>query len=439
MKSGSKILYVMFLILCIFVVGAGLYLFLDTDNTEYKLVLKGFVNSSVEYGSDYADPFVLATINGVDASDQVIVEGIVDTYSPGEYLITYTLNTKKVIRKVTVNELRESSANIEGDASISVVYTISSLESTNEDIEITFEIYGSSYSSSSFYTEVFTEKSFTKTIEQNGEYEFIFYDKNNKTKTLKLEINNIDKETPVGSCTLRNTRDSSIITVDAKDASGIDYYSYNGKVYSDNVITITKEDNDNKLLQDVDGLLVYDKLGNSVQISCELKTDGMILIGDSRFVGIKEALKSNNIDSNSKNVYLVAKGGEYYKWFVNNAIGEVNKILESNKDKSFTILNNLGVNGLGEYYQKTDYFDRMNELMDGEWTGNKVGYISVNPWNSSNNTKIETFNALAKKTMKSGLYCDTYNNLTCYKSGELHYSSSCNLEIYNYIVDKCWF
>lgn len=438
-EASNKIFYILGSILIVIIIAVAVSLYITKTQNSYKLILKGFASSSVEYGSDYEDPFVLATIGKKDASDKVIVEGKVDTYKPGEYIIKYTLGPKSVIRKVQVLELKESSADITGNANIAVIYTISSLELTNENIEVSFEIEGSQYSETVFKEESITNRRFSKKIEENGEYEFTFYDKDNKTKTLKLDINNIDKEPPTATCVLKNANGVSKITVDAKDPAGIESYKYNDQVYSEGSIEIKKEDNDGKLLLSVKDLVVTDKAGNEKNISCELKTDGLILIGDSRFEGTVSHLKAAKIDYTARGVTYVAKSGEYYTWFIKTAIGKVNEILKANPDKSYTILNNLGVNALDTYYNKTDYFDKMNELMDGDWNGNKVGYISVNPWNSSKNPKIEEFNKLAQKTMKSGLYCDTYTPLTCHKSGDLHYSSSCNIEIYNYIVDKCWF
>ena len=80
----------------------------------------------------------------------------------------------------------------------------------------------------------------------------------------QITINNIDREVPSGSCTGSYGSGISQINIKANDNIGISKYVLNGTTYTTNSIRLNEE------LRSVN-VTIYDKAGNSKNISCDLQ------------------------------------------------------------------------------------------------------------------------------------------------------------------------
>lgn len=190
---------------------------------------------------------------------------------------------------------------------------------------------------------------------------------------------------------------------------------------------------------------VVDKTDNNSNGSNENSTKNkVIFVGDSRFVGMKDATGSDDT--------YVADIGKGYDWFVSTAVPRVNSIIQNSK-KTYTIFIGLGINdaiynGVNEEQVKK-YVDKINDLTTGSWSKHKVVFVSVNPKVGSgsyahiSNEAIKKFNV----SMKAGLnnkvaYCDTYNGIgeskfQAVSNGEIHYTGETYKMIYQYMMSRC--
>lgn len=155
----------------------------------------------------------------------------------------------------------------------------------------------------------------------------------------------------------------------------------------------------------------------------------MILVGDSRFVGLKSVVGDQ--------ATVIAKGAQGYKWFVNTAIDEVNRVAKPGD----TIVVGLGVNDLPNVDK---YIQKMNELTSGIWNKYTVKYLSVNPVDDDvcrqigylvTNAEIVKFNEKAKKNLKNIAWIDTYDKvMAMMPTGTfdgVHYTNQVNHLLWN--------
>ncbi len=173
-----------------------------------------------------------------------------------------------------------------------------------------------------------------------------------------------------------------------------------------------------------------------------------IFIGDSRTVQMCAHLTGNwtkcqydlikDAYYNNNDIYI-AQGNMGYIWLVDEAIPEVNKILDSHPNERYNIISNLGVNGLTYI---NSYISKYKELANGRWKNHNLIIVSVNPVKGSYShmtNDIISFN----NNLKSGLsdvanisYCDTYSKIVNnFSSGDgLHYLPNTSKDIYNAIL-----
>ena len=177
----------------------------------------------------------------------------------------------------------------------------------------------------------------------------------------------------------------------------------------------------------------------------------IVVVGDSRMSLIeddKDMVKPANL-------MFVAKSGMKIDWLENDALPEVNHILE-NKNFKYHIVVNMGVNDLDNEEYKGDeiaeeYFKLYSELAK-ENPDLDVYVLSVNPIddelikqkknNHRTTKKIKLFNTtiqkeLAKSNLDNMHYCDSYNSINFETYDGLHYTKDTNKRIINYINNNC--
>lgn len=152
-----------------------------------------------------------------------------------------------------------------------------------------------------------------------------------------------------------------------------------------------------------------------------------IFIGDSRMVGMDNAVDDDSI--------YIAKVGEGYNWYKEYAEEILEKTIESNSDKSLSVIFNLGVNDL-EDAQK--YVAAVNEL-SAKYSNVRFSYMSVNPVGVTTitNEQIKIFNNTLQTMLDNKVnYIDTYTYLMAkgYNTVDgLHYTDETYRVIHDYV------
>ena len=194
---------------------------------------------------------------------------------------------------------------------------------------------------------------------------------------------------------------------------------------------------------------VYDPAGGNIPEDIGNETDerGRIFIGDSRFNGMQRSVTIG--DGN----IAICKGGEYFTWFMDEAIPELRKVLA--KNPYYKVIINMGLNdcanncaGWTAYYVN-DYIDLLNQLVkqypvtefyfasigytDGMYSGSrrKYGPEELRPF-------IDTFNAMMCVQCDAG-YIDLgehLNEVQAKTADGVHYGKEVNQQIFDYLMLK---
>lgn len=225
-------------------------------NESVKLTLIGKATVYLPKGSTYTDVGAKAVDKkDGDISDKIVVDNKVDINTPGEYEIKYSI--KKDNQEVTVTR---KIIVFNFDMTISA----SNNNSTNKDITLNVKVNSDKFGYLILPNgEKVNKTAYNYTVSQNGTYEFSAYSEYGIYLKKKFIVNNIDKESPTGTCSGTYGNGTSNIIIDARDNTGISKYVVNNNSYTTNNIIINKE------MSSVN-VIVYDKAGNFTNISCGL-------------------------------------------------------------------------------------------------------------------------------------------------------------------------
>ena len=175
-----------------------------------------------------------------------------------------------------------------------------------------------------------------------------------------------------------------------------------------------------------------------------VKNYPVLFIGDSRTVGMKQALQYARYDLS--NHEFLAKVGKGYSWLTSQS-----HAFETLSDTPHILIINLGVNDLGNCRKYQQYYE---SCIASCWAECPIYIVSVNPvcspCSSVSNRQIENYNAsmlswIEEKNAQAAAgafkiqYIDTYTYLQTqgYASNDgLHYSTKTYLSIYNYILEQ---
>lgn len=187
---------------------------------------------------------------------------------------------------------------------------------------------------------------------------------------------------------------------------------------------------------------------------------GVIMVGDSRTVRMRQALVAQNCGANMNGVRFVSASGQGLKWFKDEGYRHlINQIkhIRVSSSKPVAVVFNLGVNDL---YRISDYVAFMNEIApELEKMNCKLYYMSVNPINSvmiektgrlslRKEADVRAFNERIKTGLDDYTYIDTYswlmqngfgtsNGVNGKDSSEddgLHYTVKTYKRIYDYCL-----
>ncbi|WP_394924923.1 hypothetical protein [uncultured Robinsoniella sp.] len=189
----------------------------------------------------------------------------------------------------------------------------------------------------------------------------------------------------------------------------------------------------NNDLKSADGQQADDIYSDQAKNNSAVNHDNsFILVGDSRTVAMKEAMKS----STDSTVYI-AKEGEGYEWFKETGLPELKSTLAESPTK--TVVFNLGVNDVENI---SLYLTLYKELVQS-YPDVSFYFMSVNPVNEEKakgitNAQIQNFNGSLQEIF-STRYLDCYNYMI--QNGfdtvdGLHYTQDTSKDIHQYLMDQ---
>ncbi len=233
-----------------------------SDNITLSLKGDKVINLSI--GDNYIEPGFIAFNNDEDLTSLVMVDSNLDTSKVGEYTITYKLSyngiEKEVIRTVIIL-----------DDSLNIIINKSQSGYTNSYVTLNVTVQGDNFVNLVLPNKVVTSlNNTTYNVTTNGTYTFTAYNINGKSFTKSISINEIDNESPSGTCNAIINNDSTLISVSATDnLSGIksyDYYDNNKKIITSNNNTYIHSAKTSKYVN----VTIYDNANNKKDITCTI-------------------------------------------------------------------------------------------------------------------------------------------------------------------------
>ena len=237
--------------------------------------LKGNEEESIIVGHEFQDPgYEAHDSKEGNITNKVIVEGNVNENVAGRYKIKYSITnnegtTKEITRTVVVLN----------DIDINIDY--SPKELTNEKVIITLKRTGDVFD----YIKdpdgkINKEKNIEYEVTSNNEYSFLVKRTDGTTVKKNIEIKNIDKNKPTGTCKNTVTNENTTIIVNANDENGIKNYSYNFNNKKEDLETNTYTINEmaNNVI-----VTIYDKAGNYETINCKKIDDTWPVIVNPKY------------------------------------------------------------------------------------------------------------------------------------------------------------
>ncbi len=260
--------------------------------------LYGDINTFLYIGEVYDEKgyAVIDSVDGTKLKDQVKVTSNVDTSKEGIYKVIYSVTNTS---GVTTSKERTV---IVMDRNLSLIPNNTNITNGNVTINIYARDELFSYLVLPNNVKV-TDSVSTYEVSNNGTYKFIMYNTQGESKEKSIEIANIDRESPTGSCSGTYGSGKSNISINAKDNIGISKYVINGNNYTSSNITINEE------LSSVN-ITIYDKAGNTKAISCKLNGSGNSSSSSSSSSGSAQSMTPLGVEAGT--FLKTDKGLRYY-------------------------------------------------------------------------------------------------------------------------------
>lgn len=361
---------------------------------EYTYILLNTVNNSVDIylkiGDKYNEPgYKVFNSAGKNLNGSVKVTGNIDTSKKGTYKLTYTVIDSN---NVTVSKTRNV---IVMDTDISLSLNTKSYTNGKITINITVADDYFDYILLPDKTKV-TKSTYSYNVSQNGTYTFTVYNSKGMSKTSSIEVNNIDKTAPTGSCTIDENNNGSIIKITASDAAGIQKYVYNNKSYTNKTINLSQYITSATVT-------IYDNANNTKNISCKvvpkvyissIEQDGVIITVNAKkisseiagyyfsYTSTRPDKSGGYIETNQTSIDVVRLPGTTYVW-VEDKSGKISSA------KTITLTNDVLFSTTGSKYKILQ--------------GTKLStYLSNQGWSEQ-----EFENLIARSARAAGLYTKT--------------------------------
>ena len=233
-------------------------------NSNLSITLKGNDHISIVRGDNYFEAgYVAYDSKEGDLTSRVVVIGNVDTNTIGTYTLKYQVTnsehkTSEVVRTINVV------ANL---SNLDIEIDYSPKEITNSDVTINLKISGEGYD---FILDpdgnINKSNELNYKVGSNDNYIFSIKRKDGVVIEKNIEIANIDKIKPTGSCRAILDKKTSII-VDAEDNVGITKYIYTigNKEYESTKNSYTI----NGIFENIN-VTIYDEASNTQTITCDV-------------------------------------------------------------------------------------------------------------------------------------------------------------------------
>ena len=232
------------------------YIYLNTINNNVNVYLK--------VGETYKEPgYQVFNSYGLDLNDKVEITGNIDTSKKGSYVLTYSVydssNVKVSVTRTVI--VMDSEINL----------SIENSNYTNSNVKINISVIDEFFDYMILpNNEKVTKSTYTYEVSENGTYTFKTYNNKGMSKQSSIEVKNIDRTAPSGSCSGYYQKGISTININANDNIGISKYMINGISYDTKNITINEQ-------IDSVNIIIYDKSGNTKNISCSLEDKNKLI------------------------------------------------------------------------------------------------------------------------------------------------------------------
>ena len=239
----------------------------NVEKNKYPILsLKGDATMYIDKGLEFTDPGITVMKNNtVDTTATIKTEGTIDTLKSGTQVLTYYVtNTEGYANSITRNVIVNDSG-----YDIVVNDSINPKEKTNENVIISLQIEGRSYSHTILPdNDESYEKLINYTVTENGSYEFKLFDINNNPVIKTIVVDNINKTKPVGICNVVMYNDSTQVNVTMSTDNKIEKYEYilNGNKETSN------SNNYQTTISDINtaSVSVIDEVNNTNTITCTI-------------------------------------------------------------------------------------------------------------------------------------------------------------------------
>jgi len=231
-----------------------------------QIVLNGESVEYVKKGEVYTEKGV-TVIDGVDGNitNKVKIDGEVNSYQEGEYNLTYSITnsrgyTNTISRKVVV---------VNNFSTTVITAVISPTTLTNGDVTIGLSVFGDKFDYITLPDgKTVSSKAITYKVSENGIYNFFSRDKDGKSLTKIVYIDNINKSAPSGTClaTLYNNRTE--VVVNASSKLSISGYNYTFDGIKTGFVTSSNYTASKKYNAIV--VTVKNSLGTTTDITCQV-------------------------------------------------------------------------------------------------------------------------------------------------------------------------
>ena len=233
------------------------------DSQITYLILSGSSTMFLKVGETYQEPgFTVIDNLETDLTTKVTTIGNVDTKKSGTYKITYQVTNKS---GQTITEERTV---IVTDSDINLNY--SPTGTTNKPVTINVSVNDNYFDYLVLPdSKQVTSRKTTYEVTKNGTYKFVIHSKDGSTKEREITIDNIDRESPTGSCQATRKNGMYLINVNASDNKKIKEYSY----YINNTLIKTHSLNYLNHSTDITNniyVIASDNAGNTKKIACNV-------------------------------------------------------------------------------------------------------------------------------------------------------------------------
>ena len=197
-------------------------------------------------------------------SNKVVINTDVKNQIPGEYNVIYTITNSRgysntIIRRVNV---------ISKDSDINIDYSLNPNNLTNQDVNIKLSI--SDEFNKIIYPDGSEGRKLLYQVSENGEYQFKIYDIYDRVFEKIIEVDNIDKTVPEGTCNAIMHYNNTEIKVNITSKREISSYEYVVDGITSNS-TPTNTYVSTKVKPSTVKVIVKDIVNNKGEITCSLE------------------------------------------------------------------------------------------------------------------------------------------------------------------------